>query len=103
MRAADQQGVAGRAAFSTVTGTGHQKGVAMPAGIIVLDLLGPSILEISATSPGAKGSGYYGPNWFYELKGPPAPVFVASQAKDAAAAKRLWDLSEQLTGARWAA
>ncbi len=60
-------------------------------------------LLFAATSPEAQNSGYYGPNWFYELKGPPAPVFVASQAKDAAAAKRLWDLSEQLTGARWAA
>jgi hypothetical protein len=60
-------------------------------------------LLFAATPPEAQNSGYYGPNWFYELKGPPAPAFVAPQAKDTAAAKRLWDLSEQLTGTRWAA
>jgi NAD(P)-dependent dehydrogenase (short-subunit alcohol dehydrogenase family) len=52
----------------------------------------------AATSPDAKGGGYYGPNWFYELKGPPAPAKIMPQATDAAVAARLWDISAALTG-----
>ena len=52
----------------------------------------------AATSPDAKGGGYYGPNWFYELKGPPAPAKIMPQANDAAVAARLWGISAALTG-----
>ncbi|MBN9138569.1 SDR family oxidoreductase [Phyllobacterium sp.] len=52
----------------------------------------------AATSPAATGSGYYGPNWFYELKGPPEPAKVMPQAKDTTVAGKLWDMSEHLTG-----
>src|SRR6202795_174413 len=52
----------------------------------------------AATSPEAKAAGYYGPNGFYELKGPPVPAKIMPQAKDAAAAARLWDVSSALTG-----
>jgi NAD(P)-dependent dehydrogenase (short-subunit alcohol dehydrogenase family) len=52
----------------------------------------------AATSPQAKPSGYYGPDGFYELKGPPAPAKIMPQARDAAAAARLWDVSAVLTG-----
>ena len=51
----------------------------------------------AATSPEARPGGYYGPNWFYELKGPPEPAKIMPQAKDAAAAARLWDISAALT------
>jgi len=51
----------------------------------------------AATSPEAQPGGYYGPNWFYELKGPPEPAKIMPQAKDAAAAARLWDTSAALT------
>jgi len=51
----------------------------------------------AATSPEAQPGGYYGPNWFYELKGPPEPAKIMPQAKDAAAATRLWDTSAALT------
>ncbi len=52
----------------------------------------------AATSPEAKAGGYYGPNWFYELKGPPVPAKIMPQAKEAAVATRLWDVSAALTG-----
>jgi hypothetical protein len=51
----------------------------------------------AATSQQAKGGGYYGPNGFSELKGSPAPARIMLQARDAAAAARLWDISGQLT------
>jgi NAD(P)-dependent dehydrogenase (short-subunit alcohol dehydrogenase family) len=52
----------------------------------------------AATSPEAKAAGYYGPNWFYELKGPPVPAKIMPHAKDTIAAARLWDVSATLTG-----
>jgi NAD(P)-dependent dehydrogenase (short-subunit alcohol dehydrogenase family) len=52
----------------------------------------------AATSPAAKAAGYYGPNGFYEMKGPPAPAKIMPRAKDVAVAARLWDVSAALTG-----
>jgi NAD(P)-dependent dehydrogenase (short-subunit alcohol dehydrogenase family) len=52
----------------------------------------------AATSPEAKPAGYYGPDWFYELKGPPVFAKIMPQAKDTAVAARLWDVSAALTG-----
>ena len=51
----------------------------------------------AATSPQARGGGYYGPSGFFELKGPPGDAFIAPRAKDAEAARRLWEISTQLT------
>jgi NAD(P)-dependent dehydrogenase (short-subunit alcohol dehydrogenase family) len=55
----------------------------------------------AAISPAAQPNGYYGPQGLYEMKGPAAPAYIAPRAKDDAAAKRLWDISEQLTGTRF--
>jgi hypothetical protein len=52
----------------------------------------------AATSPQAEPGGYYGPNWFHELKGPPVPAKIMPRAKDPAVAARLWDVSAALTG-----
>ncbi|MGY4401787.1 SDR family oxidoreductase [Bradyrhizobium sp. USDA 3315] len=52
----------------------------------------------AATSAAAQPGGYYGPNGFYELKGPPAPARIMPHARDAAVAERLWDISAALTG-----
>jgi NAD(P)-dependent dehydrogenase (short-subunit alcohol dehydrogenase family) len=52
----------------------------------------------AATSPEAQPGGYYGPNWFYELKGPPEPAKIMPRAKDAVVATRLWDVSAVQTG-----
>lgn len=52
----------------------------------------------AATSAAARAAGYYGPNGFYEMKGPPAAAKIMPHAKDKAAAARLWDVSAALTG-----
>jgi NAD(P)-dependent dehydrogenase (short-subunit alcohol dehydrogenase family) len=52
----------------------------------------------AATSPEAKQGAYYGPGGLGELRGTPAPALIMPQARDAAAAARLWDVSEKLTG-----
>jgi len=55
----------------------------------------------AATSPDAKPAGYYGPQDFFEMRGPVGVARVGPQAQDKAVAARLWDLSERLVGVRW--
>src|SRR5580704_18925311 len=57
----------------------------------------------AATAPEAAPLGYYGPNGFYELKGPVAPAKIFPQARNEAVARKLWDVSERLTGVVWPA
>ncbi len=60
-------------------------------------------LLYAALAPEAEGGGYYGPDGFMEIKGEVGPSRVMPQAADAAAGVRLWELSEQATGLRFAA
>ena len=55
-------------------------------------------LLYAATAPEAKGGAYYGPSGWGETRGAPGPSVIAPQAADPLAARRLWALSEQLTG-----
>ena len=57
----------------------------------------------AATSPDAKGGGYYGPTGMMELKGPPGAARISVKAKDETVARRLWEVSEELTGVRFEA
>jgi len=85
-------------------GTGGPKGMAMKAlGSFMSQSAAAGALPtlFAAASADAKPAGYYGPNGFYELKGAVAPAQVFPQAKDQAVAKKLWDVSEQLTGVKW--
>ena len=52
----------------------------------------------AATDPHAEGGSYWGPKWFFQLWGPPVRVHSTRAANDEAAARRLWTLSEDLTG-----
>lgn len=56
---------------------------------------------LAATSPDAQPSAYYGPDGFYEMKGPPVHARIYPQATDAAVAAKLWDVSTRLTGVKW--
>ena len=58
--------------------------------------------EYAATSPAVGGGDYIGPDGIGELWGHPTKVGCSAAAKDAASAKKLWDVSEQLTGVRYA-
>jgi NAD(P)-dependent dehydrogenase (short-subunit alcohol dehydrogenase family) len=85
-------------------GTGGVKGTLMKTfGLFMSHSAADGALPqiFAATSPTAIAGGYYGPNGFYELKGPVAPAKVMPQAKDEAVARKLWDVSEQLTGVQW--
>jgi NAD(P)-dependent dehydrogenase (short-subunit alcohol dehydrogenase family) len=52
----------------------------------------------AATAPGVRGGDYFGPGRLFEMMGPPRPARSTPASKDAATAKRLWEISERLTG-----
>ncbi len=52
----------------------------------------------AATSPQAVSGGYYGPDGIFEMKGAPSLAKLSRAANDRAAAARLWQVSEELTG-----
>jgi NAD(P)-dependent dehydrogenase (short-subunit alcohol dehydrogenase family) len=54
--------------------------------------------EYAAVAPDVHGGDYIGPDGFAEMWGHPVKVGCSAAAKNAAAASRLWQVSEQLTG-----
>ncbi len=56
----------------------------------------------AATDPQAEGGDYYGPCGVLELRGDPVKVGSSGRARDAASAAKLWQVSEDLTGAHFA-
>jgi NAD(P)-dependent dehydrogenase (short-subunit alcohol dehydrogenase family) len=54
-----------------------------------------------ATAPGVEGGQYFGPDRFFGMKGHPKAVPFVRAAKDPQTARRLWQLSEELTGVRF--
>lgn len=52
----------------------------------------------AATAPEAKGGAYYGPDKMGEARGHPTAAKIPTAALDKAAAARLWQRSEELTG-----
>ncbi|MBK9942362.1 MAG: SDR family NAD(P)-dependent oxidoreductase [Kouleothrix sp.] len=52
----------------------------------------------AAADPQAVGGAYFGPGGFSEMRGYPVIVESSAAAHDAAAARKLWSVSEELTG-----
>jgi NAD(P)-dependent dehydrogenase (short-subunit alcohol dehydrogenase family) len=57
----------------------------------------------AATAPDVQGGDYYGPGGFFQVRGYPKLVKPSGQARDREVARRLWQVSEQLTGVDYAA
>jgi NAD(P)-dependent dehydrogenase (short-subunit alcohol dehydrogenase family) len=55
----------------------------------------------AATEPGLEGGTFAGPDGFLEQHGHPEPVSSSSAARDEQVARRLWEVSEQMTGVRF--
>ena len=55
----------------------------------------------AATDPAARGGEYYGPPGRLQYTGHPVRVESSAQSHDMAAARRLWEVSERLTGVRY--
>ncbi|MEU3528971.1 oxidoreductase [Streptomyces sp. NPDC038707] len=56
----------------------------------------------AATAADVRGGELFGPDGMAELRGWPRPVELAPRATDPATGSRLWELSEELTGVRYA-
>jgi len=54
----------------------------------------------AATEAGLKGAEYFGPSGFMEMRGFPEQVESNKLSKDEAIAKKLWEVSEELTGVK---
>lgn len=57
----------------------------------------------AATAPDVRGGDYIGPSGFAEQAGYPKKVRATARAHDPTAQRRLWEMSEQLTGVRYGA
>ncbi|HLK12357.1 MAG TPA: oxidoreductase [Candidatus Binatia bacterium] len=55
----------------------------------------------AATAPDVRGGDYIGPDGFAEQWGHPTKVRSSARSRDPAAQRRLWEISEQLTGVRY--
>jgi NAD(P)-dependent dehydrogenase (short-subunit alcohol dehydrogenase family) len=55
----------------------------------------------AATEPGLESGTFCGPDGFLEQRGHPKPVSPSSAARDEEVARRLWEVSEQMTGVRF--
>jgi NAD(P)-dependent dehydrogenase (short-subunit alcohol dehydrogenase family) len=55
----------------------------------------------AATAPGVAGGTYVGPDGLFEQRGHPKPVSPNRAARDEDVARRLWEVSEQMTGVRF--
>lgn len=55
----------------------------------------------AATAPDVRAGDYFGPSGFLEIRGVPGPAKLARTVRDERLARRVWDLSETLTGARF--
>jgi NAD(P)-dependent dehydrogenase (short-subunit alcohol dehydrogenase family) len=55
----------------------------------------------AGTAPDVEGGEYYGPDGLQELRGRPTRVKVIAEGRDPEVGRRLWELSEELTGVRY--
>jgi NAD(P)-dependent dehydrogenase (short-subunit alcohol dehydrogenase family) len=55
----------------------------------------------AATEPGLEGGTFCGPDGFLEQRGHPKPVAPNRAARDEEVARRLWEVSEEMTGVRF--
>jgi NAD(P)-dependent dehydrogenase (short-subunit alcohol dehydrogenase family) len=62
---------------------------------------GQSIL-FAATSPDVQGGDFIGPGGRFGIRGAPGRVRAGDRTRDEDLARRLWQVSEQLTGLRYA-
>jgi NAD(P)-dependent dehydrogenase (short-subunit alcohol dehydrogenase family) len=76
-------------------------GAAVAAGAALVaqpDAAGALPQLYAATMPDVEPGAYFGPGGLLEMRGAPERVGMSAYARDDAAARQLWELSEQLTG-----
>ena len=68
---------------------------------VAMDENGGALPTLYAALAEVPGNSYAGPGGFMQQRGAPKLVGRASAAMDSDVARRLWDVSEQLTGVTW--
>ena len=81
--------------FARVEGGGHAGRL---SGVRTVCSPGRAAAAVCGAGAGRGGGGYYGPGGFQEVRGGVSASRVMPQAADSAACKRLWEVSERLTG-----
>ena len=106
----DAHSLAAHPGFSASNLTGHMADRwHMRLGLRIFNRLiqGPEMGALptlrAATDPDATGGQYFGPGRLNETTGHPVLVQASAAAHDEADAKRLWGMSEELTGVRYEA
>jgi NAD(P)-dependent dehydrogenase (short-subunit alcohol dehydrogenase family) len=61
----------------------------------------PALFAVSSAH--VEPGGYYGPGGMLEFTGAPVAAYASRRAQDQAVARKLWQISEKLTGVRWSA
>ena len=67
------------------------------------DAMGALPILYAATQPAVRGGDYVGPSGPFQQHGHPKLVPMVRSADDREAARRLWEVSERLTGVRYLA
>jgi NAD(P)-dependent dehydrogenase (short-subunit alcohol dehydrogenase family) len=75
--------------------------MALSNRLIAQDDAGGALPTLYAAVADIPGNSYAGPDGFLEGRGAPKLVGRSAAAKDADAARRLWEMSEQLTGVKF--
>ena len=83
----------GRRVFDIVSGIGNR--------LLAQDEDGGALPTLYAATADVPGDSFAGPGGFMEQRGAPKLVGRSDAAKDADVARRLWDVSEELTGVRF--
>ncbi len=92
-------GTAGPGSRTGILGGIMKAGVALSDRLVSQsDAMGALPQLYATTMPDVTGNAYYGPDGLFEQRGYPKPVERTKRASNAADARRLWALSEELTG-----
>ena len=83
----------GRRGFDVVSGIGNR--------LLAQDEDGGALPTLYAATADVPGDSFAGPGGFMEQRGAPKLVGRSAAARDADVARRLWDVSEELTGVRF--
>jgi NAD(P)-dependent dehydrogenase (short-subunit alcohol dehydrogenase family) len=78
--------------------TAHGARVVLAVRVIAQDAAGGALPTLYVAVQDLPGNTFAGPSGFFGTRGAPAPCARSKAASDEETARRLWDVSEQLTG-----
>jgi NAD(P)-dependent dehydrogenase (short-subunit alcohol dehydrogenase family) len=86
------------------SGPGHEAWISrFMSKFLSHDSAGGALPTLRAATTDAEQDSYFQPGGLFALKGAPVLTTLPKPATDLEAAKRLWDISEKLTGVTWSA